>query len=733
VGERSFAEDVKQLGYGAGDTLRGEGILAITKALLQSGVSYVGGYPGAPISHLLDVLADANDVLLRPLGIYFEMSGSEAAAAALLGASINYPMRGAVTWKSVVGTNVASDGLSHVASAGVVGGALVVIGEDYGEGASILQERTHSAALKSSVPLIDPRNDLGHFARLVEEGFGLSEASNEPVFFSIRIRACHMRGTLRCKDNVPPAISMLSPLDRPSFSPERINLPPFTYQMEAQKFERRMPAARRYIVERGLNELFPGDESALGIVMQGGLWNTMVRGLEALGLADVRGRTPIPLCVLNVLHPLVPEQLAGFLRGKRRVLVVEEGMPNYVERELKAIAHEERLAVEIHGKDLFSPHGEYVPQLVLAGLARFLAGGGLARAGAAEIEDRHARLVEHHARVREVLPEPVAKRPPSFCTGCPERPLFSAMKILRTKEPSIGDTHVAADIGCTTFSTQAPFNVGNTVLGYGMGLASAGAVSPLFGRRVISVMGDGGFWHNGLLNGVASAVYNRQDSVLVIVDNKYTAATGQHNNPSTGRNGRNEPTGMTIPDALRGVGVTWIREVDSYRIPEMMRTLREALTTPQPGLKVVIARGECQLERQRRDKPRVRSRLAAGERVEQPRFGVDPDVCTGDHSCMRLNGCPSLTLAPNPDPLREDPIAHVDDTCVGCGVCGEVAHAAVLCPSFYEVRAIANPSRWDRVLARVRRTVIGWLAGSPRPEPRRAARPVPRGVAVPSR
>src|SRR5207248_2864042 len=150
MGERSFAEDVKQLGYGEGQVLRGEGILAITKALLQSGVSYVGGYPGAPISHLLDVLADANESLLKPLGIYYELSGSEAAAAALLGASINYPMRGAVTWKSVVGTNVASDALSHVASAGVLGGALVVIGEDYGEGASILQERTHSASSAST-------------------------------------------------------------------------------------------------------------------------------------------------------------------------------------------------------------------------------------------------------------------------------------------------------------------------------------------------------------------------------------------------------------------------------------------------------------------------------------------------------------------------------------------------------------------------------------------------------
>jgi indolepyruvate ferredoxin oxidoreductase alpha subunit len=710
--ERSFTEDVKQLGYGTGQILHGEGILAITKAVLQSGVSYVGGYPGAPVSHLLDVMADANEPLLEPMGIYFEQSGSEAAAAALLGASINYPMRGAVTWKSVVGTNVASDALSHVASAGVIGGALIVIGEDYGEGASILQERTHSAALKSSVPLLDPRNSLEAFARFVEEGFGLSEACHEPVLFSIRIRACHMRGTLRCKDNVRPAISMLNPLMSPSFSIERINLPPFTYAMEAQKFERRLPAARRYIVERGLNEHHRGDGGPVGIVMQGGLWNTTLRGLSVLGLADAHGRTPIPHLVLNVLHPLVPEELIAFLRDKRRVLVVEEGMPNYVEQTLKAVAHDERLDVEISGKDVLSPHGEYVPQLVIGGLRRFLAAAPTAAIAPDAVEARYQALFSHQAGVRAALPEPVAKRPPSFCTGCPERPVFSAMKILKAQDPSVGDTHVAHDIGCSTFSTQAPFNVGNSVLGYGMGLASGSAVAPLFGKRTIAVMGDGGFWHNGLTNGVANAVFNRQDSVLVILDNFYAAATGQHHLPSTGKNARNEAVQMTIPQALRGLGVTWIKTVHSYRIPEMIGTLREALTTREGGLKVVIAKGECQLERQRRERPLVRQRAAAGEEVIQPRFGVDPDVCTGDHSCMRLNGCPSLTLRENPDPLRDDPIAHVDQTCVGCGVCGEVAHAAVLCPSFYEVKIVTNPSWWRRWLDRVRWAVIGRLAAA---------------------
>ena len=115
--ERSFAAEVELLKLGAGQTFHGEGILAVTKALLQSGVSYVGGYQGAPVSHLMDVLTDARDIL-DELGVHFETNASEAGAAAMLGASINYPMRGAVTWKSTVGTNVASDALSNLASAG---------------------------------------------------------------------------------------------------------------------------------------------------------------------------------------------------------------------------------------------------------------------------------------------------------------------------------------------------------------------------------------------------------------------------------------------------------------------------------------------------------------------------------------------------------------------------------------------------------------------------------------
>src|SRR6201981_1725651 len=198
--ERSFKKEVAALRLGDGETFRGEGILAVTKALLQAGVSYVGGYQGAPVSHLLDVMVDAED-LLADLGVHVETCTNEAAAAAMLGASINYPLRGAVTWKSIVGTNVAADALSNLASPGVIGGAMIIIGEDYGEGASVIQERSYAYAMKSSMWLLDPRRDLPPIVRMVEEGFELSEASHAPVMMELRIRACHVTGEFKAKAN----------------------------------------------------------------------------------------------------------------------------------------------------------------------------------------------------------------------------------------------------------------------------------------------------------------------------------------------------------------------------------------------------------------------------------------------------------------------------------------------------------------------------------------------------
>jgi indolepyruvate ferredoxin oxidoreductase alpha subunit len=223
-------------------------------------------------------------------------------------------------------------------------------------------------------------------------------------------------------------------------------------------------------------------------------------------------------------------------------------------------------------------------------------------------------------------------------------------------------------------------------------------------------MGDGGFWHNGLTSGIANAVFNKSDNLTIVVDNSYTSATGGQDILSSTAANPTRSTGHEIEQAVRGVGVKWVKTVRrTYDVAGMMAVLKEALTTGQKGPKVLIAQSECMLNRQRREKPAQRKAIAAGERVVRERFGVDSDTCTGDHSCIRLSGCPSLSIKPNPDPLRTDPVATVLDSCVGCGLCGEVSHAAVLCPSFYKAQIVTNPTRWDRLRERVRAAVIGRL------------------------
>lgn len=708
MAEVSFKREIESLKLKDGDTFHGEGIIAVTKALLQSGVAYVGGYQGAPVGHLLDVLVEAREEMER-LGVHVEPCTNEAAAAAMLGASINYPIRGAVTWKSIVGTNVAADALSNLASPGVKGGALIIVGEDYGEGASVIQERTHAFALKSSLWLMDPRPDLPTVVNMVEKSFELSEASNTPVMMELRIRACHLFGSFPAKTNRRGERSTQTRFDAPApFEYIRLAHPPVTFIQETDKFRRRLPAAQDFIVQNGLNETLGPPDADIGIIVQGGLFNVLNSRLEAAGLSNIYGEPSIPLLVLNVTHPLAPKQIENFCVGKKSILIVEEGQPDFLEQAIGQILRKADLNTRIFGKDVLPMGGEYTQRVLGEGLAAFLRATGFT---SEPLEDWLSSIEKNMEAVRGAFDTPLPMRPPGLCTGCPERPVFSAMKILRK---DIGPTHVAADIGCHALATFAPFDQGNSILGYGMSLASAAAVANTQTRKPISIMGDGGFWHNGLLTGVAGSVFNRNDGVLVIMNNGYSSATGAQDLPSSAPTDDGRGRGVDIEKTLRGMGVNAIERVRTYDVAKVTQKLKAAITDKTKGLKVIIADGECQLARQRRIRPENAKAIAAGKRLVRTRFWVDPELCTGDHSCIRLSGCPSLTIKPNEDPLRTDPIAHVNNDCVGCGVCGEVSHAAQLCPSFAQIDIVQNPNWFDRLRRKFSAKAIRMLGGEAR-------------------
>ncbi|MBX2823665.1 MAG: indolepyruvate ferredoxin oxidoreductase subunit alpha [Gammaproteobacteria bacterium] len=708
MAERSFAREVEHLKLGEGDVFRGEGILAITKALLQSGVSYVGGYQGSPISHLMDVLADANDIL-DDLGVVFQSSASEATAGAMLSASVMYPLRGAVAWKSTVGTNVAADALANLSSGGVTGGAMVIVGEDYGEGSSIMQERTHAFAMKSQIWLLDPRPEQTCIVNLIEKGFELSEATNTPVMLQVRVRSCHMTGEFIAKDNKRPEFTLADALNYPQRNLDRIVLPPAAYEHEVEKVKVRMPAAIDFVRENQLNEFFgPSGQDKTGktgLIVQGGMYNSTIRALQFLGLSDAYGETQLPIYCMNVAYPTIQSEIESFCDGLDAVLIVEEGQPEYLEQAISTVLKRVSHTVAVHGKDYLPMTGDYTAAVLTDGIGQF-------------IEDKEVQLLRNRPPVPDAGPifeyplvqalkGVVPPRPPGLCTGCPERPIFTAMKLVFEE---LGDHHVSADIGCHLFSILPPFEIGTTTMGYGLGAASAAAFNVKGAKRSISIMGDGGFWHNGLTSGIGHSVFNKHDGVILIVDNYYSSATGGQDIPSSRAFNKRRKTENSIAKAVRGIGVTWVREIDNtYDVGRMRKILKEALTTDKEGPKVIIASSECMLNKQRRVKPQLARTLDAGKRLVKERFGVDEDVCTGDHACIRLSGCPSLSVKKLDDPLRDDPVATIDETCVGCGNCGEVADAAVLCPSFYRADVVHNPNAWDRFKSRTSNRVIEFL------------------------
>lgn len=699
--------DIAQLSRGRGETLYGDGALVVLKALLESGISYFGGYPGSPTANLMDAVADAYEPLLKNYGVYFESSSNEMSAGALLTTSVYGPVRGAVTWK-VVGNGVATDVVDHVSQLGVKDGAMIIVGEDYGVSSTTVVQRTLAWGVKSGLLVIDPRADQQVLHRMVKEGMDLSRDSKSVVALLLRPQASHTNAVIEVGDNLRPAINAIDKVDAFQKDPTLFALPPFAQQQERDRYQHRLPTAAKLVVERGLNEYF-GDASAqLGIVTHGTTFNSTMRVLSLLGLADEFGAIDprLHLLQLNVVHPLSESQIANFIGSKRAVLIVEEGQPDLIESQMRALAQKRGIGCRLTGHDAIPGIGELLPERLFQPLADWLMQQDAFEAEAA-IGARATALASRMSEVRSAIPVPVTPRIPTFCTGCPERPVFSQMKI---KEAVFGerDWH-AGDVGCYGMAGFKPFEMADSNIGMGAGLAAASAITALSRQRNVSVVGDGTLWHSAFNTSVANAVYNKQESTYVVLDNHWTAMTGAHENPNVGKlmSGEAMNADMSIEKTFRAMGVEHIERANPYDFKSFQKKfIRIHEDKSKPQVRVLISDAECQLQRQRRVKPEQAAALKAGRRVAVDRLYVDSEVCVGDHACMRFNGCPSLTLKHSGDVVKESDKAFIDPTCVGCGVCGEISTMAQLCPSFVKVTVVSNPSWWERLTQRVRRWLL---------------------------
>ncbi len=310
------------------------------------------------------------------------------------------------------------------------------------------------------------------------------------------------------------------------------------------------------------------------------MYNTALRALEMMGLADAFGSSRVPLYVLNVTYPLVDAEFIRFAEGSGRSSSWRKASPSISSRRStrsSAAPTSRQGARQGHaadGRRIHRPGDE-------GGLRQFVRSYHPALAGASGSPPGDNRLKAAQA----ALDGNVHGRPPSFCTGCPERPIFTAMKLV---ERELGQHHVSCDIGCHLFSILPPFNIGATTMGYGLGGAGASAFNVKGpdkpSKRPIAIMGDGGFWHNGLASSIGNAAFNKSDGVIIVVDNGYSAATGGQDILSSHHPSERRSTQNKIETAVRGVGVDWVRTLTrTYDLKAMTATLREALTTSSPA------------------------------------------------------------------------------------------------------------------------------------------------------
>ena len=253
----------------------------------------------------------------------------------------------------------------------------------------------------------------------------------------VRIRACHVHGRFMTKDNKQPSFTLREALENPRRDTERVVLPPASYLHEREKVEQRWPAAVKFIKERKLNEFFGPETADVGIVVQGGMYNSVMRSLQQLGLADVYGETAVPIYVLNVTYPLIDDEVAAFAANKKAILMVEEGQPEFIEQALNTILRRRDIQTKISGKDVLPMAGEYTPPVVTKGIKAFLELHAKNLLGnAPPPPDASAVLGDPEVKA---LAKSVPPRPPGFCVGCPERPIFAAMKLVQQELGTASD------------------------------------------------------------------------------------------------------------------------------------------------------------------------------------------------------------------------------------------------------------------------------------------------------
>lgn len=600
---------------------------AIARGALEAGVKFVSCYPGTPSSEVVDTLyalkkADCGADYHLEYSVNEKVAMEIACGAALGGA------RSLATMKHV-GMNVAADPMFTAAYTGLPGGLVVISGDDPGCHSSQNEQDNREYARFASLPCFEPVS-AQEAKDMTAAAFKLAAGLQQPVMLRTTTRISHMRSPVVFDEiNAAPLVEF-------ERNPGRYVPVPAVARKRHAALREQMRKAAEFANKSSFNKVAwpeekPEGEKPVGIVASGVARAYLA---DALLLTGLKGRAAV--LELGMTWPLPEDLLLEFLNDCSRILVMEEGEP-LLEKDIRALAQKHGLKVDIAGKDAgLGTTGEYSTTLVKDRLERWL-------------------NLQNTTR-NNIQPLNLPGRPPNLCPGCAHRSVYYAVRKVFGN-----DAIYSSDIGCYTLGLLPPLRMADFLVCMGSSITAGSGFVRASGKTTVAFIGDSTFFHSGL-TGLANAVFNNHNLLVVILDNGTTAMTGHQPNP--GMEQENLDSGATrlnMEKIVAGLGIDKCMTVKAGNLASMLDALRELRYLD--GTRVLIAREPCSLYARHRQKKK------------KTRVAVVKKQSDSAEACARELACPAFT--------RKEGNLEVDkNLCGGCMLCLQIAPDAFASEKF---------------------------------------------------
>ena len=574
---------------------------AIARGAYEAGVRFASAYPGTPSTEILENVATYKEDIVA------EWATNEKVA---LEAAIGGSIAGARTMASMkhVGVNVAADPLFTFSYTGVNGGMVLITADEPGMHSSQNEQDNRNYAKFAKIAMFEPSTSQ-EAKDMLKEAFEISEKYDTPVLFRVTTRLCHSKGIVECSDRVD------VPIKEYIKNPKKNLTVPAHARVRRVEIDDRMSKLLEYSNNTHLNN-YEINDTKIGIVASGMCYT----------YAKEVFKDDASYMKLGFTNPLPMEKIKKFASKVDNVYVIEENDP-FIEEQLKANN------IKCHGKDIFPSYGELTPDVIRK-----------------SVFGKTNDTIDYNKDL-------VVNRPPGLCAGCPHRGFFYELGKRK-------NVMITGDIGCYTLGFAPPYNAMDTTICMGASLSSGHGAQKVFNMkennkiRVVGVLGDSTFFHTGI-NSLLDVVYNKGNSISVILDNRITGMTGHQQNPGTGYTLQGDVTSeVNIEELVKACGVKHIRTINPNNLSQVKETLDWAFNLEEPS--VIIARWPCALKKfSKQDIEEFNNPFTS-------KCSVNTDKCIGCKLCMKI-GCPAISFK------SEEKMVSIDSNkCVGCEVCSQV-------------------------------------------------------------